>query len=360
MAVRPQTFPMASLRGSAYDIGYQHGSTFRPLIRDNVRLYLDVFAHYARLDKEEVFTRARMFIPIIERFDKEILEEIHGIAEGSGSTLDEIVALNCRTEIMFKEPSAVVGGCTAMAVSPEVTESGHTLIGQNWDWIEKLQANSVILRIAQKAKPAILTFTEAGFVGKSGLNSAGLGLCVNLLLTERVGVGMPFHVMIRGILNSTSLGEAIGKIINNEHGASANYLIAHAGGEALDIEASPDGAEYLYNREGTLAHANHFESKISVCDLGRRILPDSILRSGRAGRLLAGRGGPVTLELLQSILQDHFNYPNSICRHPDDRLPELERLQTNASMVMDLNDRVMMACVSNPCLGSYTPIPLEG
>lgn len=358
--MRPQIFPVASLQGSAYDIGYQHGSTFRPLIRDNVRLYFDVFAHYAHLDREEVLTRARMFIPIIERFDKEILEEIHGIAEGSENTLDEIVALNSRTEIMFKEPSAIVGGCTAMAVSPEVTESGHTLIGQNWDWIEKLQANSVILRVVQREKPAILMFTEAGFVGKIGLNSAGLGLCVNLLLTERVGVGMPFHVMIRGILNSTSLGEAIGKIINHEHGASANYLIAHAGGEALDVEASPDGAEYLYNREGTIAHANHFESKIAVCDMGRRILPDSILRSCRAGKLLANRGGPVTLELLQTILQDHFNYPNSICRHPDGRLPELERLQTNASILMDLNDRVMMVGVGNPCQGSYTPVSLEG
>jgi isopenicillin-N N-acyltransferase-like protein len=44
----------------------------------------------------------------------------------------------------------------------------------------RIQRNCVLLDLEQRGKPRVLTFTEAGFVGKIGMNSAGLGLCCNL------------------------------------------------------------------------------------------------------------------------------------------------------------------------------------
>lgn len=84
---------------------------------------------------------------------------------------------------------ARAGECTALAATPEATASGQTLLGQNWDWMPKLDGHTVLLKIRQHDKPTVLTYTEAGIVAKIGMNTAGLGLCVNLFVTGEPGIG---------------------------------------------------------------------------------------------------------------------------------------------------------------------------
>jgi isopenicillin-N N-acyltransferase like protein len=347
-------FTRLALKGEPYDLGYQHGRRLAAAIADNVEVYFTLFKHYAGLDREAVFGRAADFVRLIGAFDEDLMTEIRGIAEGSGRSLEEIVALNSRTEIMFREGAHLLHGeCTSMAATPEASLSQNTLIAQNWDWMPRIQRNCVLLDLEQRGKPRVLTFTEAGFVGKIGMNSAGLGLCCNLLVTPQTRPGIPFHVLCRRILDSSSIGEAIGVLMTSESGASGNFLVAHAEGEAVDIEKTPTGTDYLYGSTGVLAHTNHFESRLVVEDQGRKLLPDSILRYCRAGKLLGRSTGEVEISTLQAILRDHVNRPSSICRHADLRAHELERLQTNASIVMDLSGGVMLICKGQPCEGQY-------
>ena len=348
-----QTFARLTLKGSPHEIGRQHGAAFRAKIQDNVGVYFDLFRYYGKLDREGVLARARGFIPIIENFDPELMEEIWGIADGSDSLTEEIVALNSRTEIMFKDGGSNFhhGECTAMAAMPEATADGHMLLGQNWDWMTRIQDNCVVLEIEQANKPRVLTFTEAGFVGKFGMNDAGLGLCANLLVGSESQPGVQFHIFCRGILNCTTLGEAIGTVFGNQSGASGNYLIAHADGEAIDVEASPGGSDYLYDNSGVLTHTNHFEGKFSDQDQGRKHVPDTVVRYCRSGKLMGRQAGRIGFDTFRDILTDHANYPNSICRHPHENAPDLERMQSNASLVMDLTDRIMQVAYGNPCKG---------
>lgn len=348
-----QTFARLLLTGSPHEIGRRHGAAFRTKIQDNIGIYFDLFRYYGKLDREGVLARARGFIPIIEDFDADLMEEIRGIADGSDSLTEEIVALNSRTEMMFKDGGSNFhhGECTAMAAMPEATADGHMLIGQNWDWMTRIQDNCVVLEIEQKDKPRVLTFTEAGFVGKFGMNEAGLGLCANLLVGSETRPGVQFHLFCRGILNSATLGEAIGKVFGSQSGASGNYLIAHADGEAIDVEASPLGSDYLYDASGVLTHTNHFEGKFADQDQGRKHVPDTVVRYCRSGKLMRRQTGEIGMETFEEILSDHANYPNSICRHPVENAPELERMQSNASLVMDLTDKVMKLAYGNPCRG---------
>ncbi|HVB78419.1 MAG TPA: C45 family peptidase [Candidatus Binataceae bacterium] len=347
-------FMRLALKGEPYDVGYQHGARLASAVADNVEVYFTLFQHYAGLDREAVLGRASDFVRIIGAFDEDLLTEIRGIAKGSGKSLEEIVALNSRTEIMFKAGARLLHGeCTSMAATPEAALSQHTLIAQNWDWMPRIQRNCVLLDLERRGKPRVLTFTEAGFVGKIGMNGAGLGFCCNLLVTPQTRPGIPFHILCRRILDSSSIGEALGVLMTSDSGASGNFLIAHAEGEAVDIEKTPSGTDYLYGAAGVLAHTNHFESRLTVEDEGRKLLPDSILRYCRARKLLDRSIGEVEVSTLQSILRDHVNRPSSICRHPDLRVHELERLQTNASIVMDLNDGVMFICKGQPCAGQY-------
>jgi isopenicillin-N N-acyltransferase like protein len=191
-------FKRLALKGEPYNIGYQHGVRLASAVADNVEVYFTLFEHYAGLDRHAVLRRASEFVSIIGAFDEDVMTEIRGIAEGSGKSLEEIVALNSRTEIMFKEGARLLHGeCTSMATTPEASLSQHTLIAQNWDWMPRIQRNCVLLDLEQPRKPRVLTFTEAGFVGKIGMNSAGLGLCCNLLVTPQTRPGVPFHVLCR-------------------------------------------------------------------------------------------------------------------------------------------------------------------
>jgi isopenicillin-N N-acyltransferase-like protein len=352
------SFARLHVKGSPHEIGRQHGAAFRAKIQDNVGVYLDLFRYYGKLDRDGVLARARGFVPIVEDFDADLMDEIRGIADGADCALEEIVALNSRTELMFKDGGSNFhhGECTAMAAMPEATADGHMLLGQNWDWMTRIQDNCVVLDIEQKNKPRVLTFTEAGFVGKFGMNEAGLGLCANLLVGAESRPGVQFHLFCRGILNSPTLSEAIGKVYGSQSGASGNYLIAHADGEAIDVEASPNGADYLYDPSGILTHTNHFEGKFADQDQGRKHVPDTVVRYCRSGKLMRRQAGEVTTDTFRAILADHANHPNSICRHPVADAPELERMQSNASLVMDLTEKRLDIAYGNPCRAEYNTL----
>src|SRR5690606_32196788 len=85
--------------------------------------------------------------------------------------------------------------CTAAAAMPSATESGELFHGQNWDTSPEHARHSLVLRIRRTDGPDVLTFTEAGAVGRSGLNSGATSITGNHLASnrdyDRSGVPIP-------------------------------------------------------------------------------------------------------------------------------------------------------------------------
>ncbi|MBP1713930.1 MAG: acyl-CoA--6-aminopenicillanic acid acyl-transferase, partial [Deltaproteobacteria bacterium] len=330
-------FPLYSLKGSPREIGRQYGVSCPEKIHKNIDLYFRIFKHYANLDRNRAIRLAQSFIPVIQAFENDLLEEMKGIAAGAGVQFEEVLSLNVRTELMYPDQLAGQGECTALAALPEATASGDMLLGQNWDWKPHLLETAVLLRIEQERKPTVLTLTEAGIVGKIGFNSAGLGACLNILKSSLAEVGVPIHVLMRGILNSDRFGDAIGKIVSTNRGSANNTLIAHREGAAIDFEMAPKDLDFLYPENGVLVHTNNFVSpRLRPLDTGLSQFPDTLLRYGRAHQKMHLRSGRIGVADFKEVLGDHGNHPDSICRHPDPRDPELERVQTVASVIMNL------------------------
>src|SRR5690606_18115353 len=124
--------------------------------------------------------------------------------------------------------------------------------------------DSVVLLETRRAEgPDLLTYVEAGQLAKIGCNEAGIALAANLLLSdEDVGEpGVPFHVILREILQSASFSEAVDAITRPRRASSANFLVGSSTGELIDIEARPGGPNDLDVLEPTddmLWHANSF------------------------------------------------------------------------------------------------------
>jgi isopenicillin-N N-acyltransferase-like protein len=170
--------------------------------------------------------------------------------------------------------------------------------------------------------------------------------------------GVPYHLICRNILNSTSMNEALEFLANVDRACSANYLIGHVEGEALDAEAGPDQVGYIYPTDGLLVHTNHFIG-LQLDDVGKRRFPDSVIRYFRCQHLLRKSGRAISSDNIQTILKDHFNYPHSICTHVSQSKPPEEREQTNSSFVMDLTEQSMLVAKGPPCENAYERLALK-
>ena len=94
-------FPVIEISGSAFERGCQYGETCRGRIADTIAFYKHIFEYESKLDWQASMQKATEFIPFIQSYSREIMTEIEGIAHGAGVPLEEIVAINVRSELLF-------------------------------------------------------------------------------------------------------------------------------------------------------------------------------------------------------------------------------------------------------------------
>lgn len=365
------TLRKLTLTGSSYERGVTHGEEFEAEIRDNVDIYLDRFAEHG-LPESDARSLAADYIPLFEDVHAGFAAEMEGIAEGSGLPLEDIALINARYELIYgafsdetddgeDESAAEAGtdGCTSFGVRPEISADGHTYIGQNWDWIQALTDNVFVMDIRREEKPNVVALTEAGIAtGRKGVNEHGIGFVANGLVTPKDGENprrKPYMVRCREILDADRFDKALEPVVSTNRVCSTNFLIAHAEGEMIDIEAAPETANYLYPDDGLLTHANHLEGDGDVESEFEKLIPHTLFRGPRARRLLARARDDGTLdrEAMKATFRDHFSRPSSICRHVDESLPERRHTHTIASLILDLNERRMLATQGPPCEMEY-------
>jgi isopenicillin-N N-acyltransferase-like protein len=360
------------LTGTSYERGVKHGEAFADEIRDNVRVYLNRFDEYG-LPEAEARELAADYVPVFEAENEEFSEEMKGIAAGAELPVEDVALINARYELIYGafsnetrsgadavDDEAASDGCTSFGLTPEVTADGHTYLGQNWDWIHQLTENVFVMDVRRDDGPNLVALTEAGIAtGRKGVNEHGIGFVANGLVTPDDGANTdrkPYMVRCREILDADRFDKALEPVVSTNRVCSTNFLIGAAEGEMIDIEAAPERANYLYPEDGILAHANHFEDRSGVESEFEKIIPHTLFRSARTRRLLAQHledGGEIDREAMLSVFRDHFSRPSSICRHVDEELPEQRHVQTIASLVVDLDERRMLATQGPPCESSF-------
>ena len=275
--------PIVMSEGDAFTRGRSLGRAVPARVHRTVEAYLGLCAYHAGLDRARVLDEAARFIPAIDGLAPALLEEMRGIADGAGCDPREIVAINARTELLHG--AARRPECTAVAVAPPASADGHVRIAQNWDWFAALAGTTVLWALRRDDGPDVLTFTEAGIVGKIGVNAAGLGLCVNLLMSDadHPGPAAPMHVILRHVLDTArSVDAAVALIAATPRSTSCNHLLADRAGALADVEAMPHGCRVARPAAGTLAHANHCaDDDLVAGDRGARDYPETAARGAR-------------------------------------------------------------------------------
>ncbi|KAL1633934.1 hypothetical protein SLS58_010878 [Diplodia intermedia] len=292
-------------------IGRTHGTVARTQVEGSIAFYAQLFQETAKLDWGRVRSTALEFEPAIRRKWPAYLDEMRGVAEGAGVELADVLALNVRTEIAF---GLFTDGCTMLGwQSP-----GTSVIAQNWDWRPEQRANIIALSIAARdALPAIRMVTEAGIIGKMGLNSAGVGCTLNAIRAAGMDpTRMPCHLALRAVLEAASRDAAVQALDRHGVASSCTISVADADAGAVCLEWSATDVQKLFpDDRGRSYHSNHY----LVDHPGVRetlYLPDSVPRVKRIRQLseaLATDEPAVPGELLQ-LFKDEQGFPTSINR----------------------------------------------
>ena len=317
----PAGLPFLEVTGSPKERGRAHGETFGRLIRELVPAFFDDLEQTSRTHNVPVVTRDRALeISSTHRepsrkYAPDLFEELAGIAESADVSVDELLALNGFLELHDHYSDAfVMSGCTSMMVPGSPAGEG-ALIAQNYDLASLFAEAAVVIKVEADDQPDCVFYTSAGMLGCTGVNSAGIGVVINNLVPSDSGEGVIYPFIIRTILASLRIGDAIDAVVARRRASGMNYVLCDANGEIYDLETTATEYEVLCPFDGPMAHANHY--------LTDRMKPyerrqydargQSILRWGRATRLLKSTDR-LDPETLQGFLADRVNAPIGICR----------------------------------------------
>ena len=346
-------FPLIDLAGSPRERGRTHGQAAADRLRRGVAMYAESLLR-SGVDWKELERRAEAMVPVVERFDPTYVEEMRGIAEGANEPFAAVMLMNARTEMvaaarrqqadkhcprrLHRRPGAAAGQRRRRAAArPELGLA------------RRVRRDGVLLRIRSDDGPDILTFTEAGGLARSGLNSAGIGLTANALDCDRDyqrGPGVPLPFVRRKVLESAHLANAVHVVMATPKLGSNHMAISHCGGEAFGFECAPDETFWLAPEDGLYVHANHWiapSARAKVKDTGLAETPCSIYRDRRVRERLGARRGKLTLDDFREAFFDDWGSPWSVCRPP--RLnPRGVMVATAATILMRPGEGHLEAC----------------
>lgn len=274
----------------------------------------------------------------------ELLDEIRGMAKASEIDYDTLLTFLVTVPFDPEE----VRGCTVVAVLPERTATGRTLVGRNYDFFHDVsEQGATTYRTYPEGRYASVGNCDTWVGREDGLNEAGLFVGQAACFVPGLQPGLTFWFVGRLLLDRcATVDEGLELLHQVPHTGSWTYLLADAAGHALVVEPTVEGVEVRHAEDGLLIMTNH-----ALCPrwAGREsfVPPDSRLRYERLRALLGG-SGPATAEVVRNALRDHEGQVCSHGAHFPDR-----SFGTIWSLVGSPGERHVEIAAGYPCQAEY-------
>lgn len=351
-----KTFRVIECGGTPYEIGKQYGSACKENIIQSINMHVGAYNYVYKTSKEQIVSNAMKYFQKSNDFDPYLMEMLKGQADGAGVGFEEVFTLRCALEL-GEYYQQIMAFCTSFAATGDATKNGETIIGQNIDWSPDFPLDLLKIRHADGLEQLTLAF---GGVLEWTLNSKGLGICMNLILSppEDQRLNVPCGCVIPKAMRQGTIGDALGTFCGGARGM-LYYGLASEQGDIIGIESTPDDFNVLYPEDDILVHSNHYlTEKFKKGDWVHTLAPDSYLRVDRMRKLMKKNYGKLSAERMMALLGDENNYPNSICRHVDRNKPATMHFETVASVIMIPKEKVMYITYGHPCKYEYAEYKL--
>jgi isopenicillin-N N-acyltransferase like protein len=311
------------VRGSHVEVGRAYGEAAAEQIADAVRFYDEVMDEGIAAIAE----RTGPYIDAARRSLPHLVEEMEGVAEGSGRAFEEIAVLNCLEEVYeFEACTSVASG--RFLLHAEQWYAGHTGIS--------------VLVGGPDGAPPFVSPTCAGFLPVVGMNACGIALGVDSLSTKDDRVGVPRVLVSRHVLSATSLTRARAHADLSDRAGGYAYVLANAD-ERVVVETTATRATTV---DDTNAHTNHCLAD-ETRELAQEPGEGSIARLLRATELSDRPLRSVTD--CMGLLSDHVGGRQAICFHGEKPTDSA----TVFGMVCDLANGLVYASDGPPCEGRW-------
>ncbi|MBN1224697.1 MAG: hypothetical protein JXB23_15735 [Candidatus Aminicenantes bacterium] len=323
---------VVELKGTPRQRGQTHGEALRSKITELIEIWRDDLRRNRTTDPDASindFLENTQFTKAIKTWTPDLLEEVRGIAEGTGIDFKTIFAYQTAEEEGWyarRKKSGVSGHsarkCSSLAVYAQ--EGLPALTGQNQDFTLK-DGSEALLHIKHKdSSLESYVFTLAGLIAiLPGMNNSPLAVCANALpqLAPRLD-GLPVAFIARGVLERRSFEDALKFIQDIKHATGQNYVIGGPD-EAGSFECSANKVSRFVPYPGAtrVYHTNH----VLVNDdwdgafEGNRVYNGFQNNSGARFQALENRlkdpSKKITVETAKAALSSHDNPQFPVCRH---------------------------------------------
>jgi isopenicillin-N N-acyltransferase-like protein len=360
-----QNLPVVHLSGSPRNRGRAHGEALRqPIVEIRQRWRASLSARFGV--HPDVFIATLLaenhFVDAMRRFSPSLLEEVEGIAEGSGRPIAETLAFQFMDEEWWFGAKRFGAGARQLdrcSVIASRTAEGHPpILAQNMDLRAYHDGGQAVLRIiddrAEDRAANLTILTICGMVALCGANDLGLGVAVNTLWQlPSSSEGLPVACVVRGLLAQRSLSEAATWIAATPHASGQHYMLGDADGFASFEASGKSVKEVSWDASSpNFVHTNH---PISGDGGSARHLAAEENSRGRY-QMLCELAGAKTFDVaqVQSALADRGG-PHPISVRPN--AGDDAGMMTFASIIMELRrpPRIMIAA-GPPCSNPYIRI----
>lgn len=365
-------------RGSYRDLGRAVGEAAREQVQASVEFFAGDFTAMSggRLTFAAAEEQAQAYAVHAERWLPQYVDELRGLAEGSGVPFARLLVLNCGEEFTSSEPVAgeapadlppheegaagartsagAAGGdrCTAVAVSA----GGRHVVGHDMDWYVIDAVNNVLFDFTVPDGTRLMGIAGAPYLLMLGMNSHGVANVSNSVHSTDNRIGIPNAFVRRWSIEAPTLEEARARGLHAARARGTNHFFADLRGRLWDVETSATAhAQTDHSAAGFMVHTNHYaasamapyegsqheESRVRL-RTGERMLADGVAR------------GDDPVELVTRVLRCHEPSPDrAICGHADKGLFAAEQGMTVGSMICDLDERRVHVCAGPPCENPY-------
>jgi isopenicillin-N N-acyltransferase like protein len=232
-------YPVLHLKGSPYELGYQHGVLLRERVRSNMGNILKLGEEATLVEVGPIKLKPADAIRTIVKIQQpyvpaKYFEELRGLADGAGLELEDVQLANFLPELFH---------CSGFAIANSATADGTLYHGRVLDYAIDwgLQDHAVVIIVEPDDGIPFVNVSYAGFIGSvTGMNAEHIS--VGEMGGGGVGLwqGMPMALLVREVLTrATSLEEAIAIYRDTPRTCQYFYVVADGEtNEAVGMEAS--------------------------------------------------------------------------------------------------------------------------
>ncbi|CAG2104795.1 unnamed protein product, partial [Medioppia subpectinata] len=345
---RLRTIRHIIIRGDPYTRGHSYGQQLKEKIVKNINYYKELY-HLLDWTQVEEFMN-KNYVKALNKYFPSGLQEMRGIAAGAEVSLEDIIALNARYELMkwnrqlikknreqltnvSKDKQADLPPapheCTSAVCLSKATQSGDVLMGQNWDQNKRMLAEDMLHLLEVYPDPSenkvpFIMLTEVGQLGRSGITGMSI-FSSDDVFGEDSGSGyIPISLFRRMFLEAPTFPVAILRLMVAPRHVSVNMTVASAEGEAFNIEMTPKHYFVSYPPFDTdiITHSNLFKSDAffangSVKDTYN--CSSSLIRDRQMQRELLNRLGTIDEKSFTDCFKNHLGFPDSLCAHTPEK-----------------------------------------